>query len=174
MNNTNAIDRYIRLGARVFAIGGWILSIVFSANGFGLQGGVTYVLAGYFLALLVTMFEVVVNHYGKELPKTLAVICFLAYIFGCITNVIGLYQGRGAGGEFADYAIAIVLGIVLELYPEPLFLFSIKVKSSDLIETLFGLFSRRPNHRAPYPQYQTPPLEGKQGRRAREQFRRQP
>lgn len=172
MNNSNSVDRYIRLGARVFAIGGWILSIAFSAAGFGLKGGIYYIVAGYFLALLVTMFEIVVNHYGQQLPKTLAVICFMAYGFGVVTNCVGLYYGRGAGGTFSDYAIAIVLGIILEIYPEPLYLFSIHVKSSDLLETLFSLFSRR--KRGSYPQYQAPPplMDQRQGRKAREQFRR--
>jgi len=165
----NNIDRYIKIGARVFAIGGWLLSIVFSAQGFGFEGGAMYILAGYFLALLVTLFEVVLNRFGSQLPKTLALICFMAYVFGIVTNFVGIYIGRGSGGHITDYAIAIVLGLILELYPEPLLLFSLGMKSSDLLETLTSLFSRRKRQ----PQYPSnpeysPPNSNVRGRVARQ------
>src|SRR3990167_4091737 len=150
----NPVDRYLRLGAKIFALGGWILSIIFSANGFGFRGGVEYIVAGYFLACLVTMFEVVLNHYGTQLPKTLAWICFLAYAFGSVTNMLGIYQGRGAGGDISDYAIAIILGLILEIYPEPLFMLGIGARSADLLDTLSGLFRTR-KRQPPQQQYPT-------------------
>lgn len=147
-------EKRLKLISQVFAIGGWILSIYFSANGFGFTAGGLYVVAGYFLGCLVTVFEVVLNNAGTKLPKTLSWICILAYIFGIGTNCLGIWQGRGGGTAPFDIALAIVLGIILEVYPEPLYLFAIGARSPDLIDTISTLLGRsRQGQQIVPPQY---------------------
>ena len=170
--NNNPIDSKLKFIGKVASTGGWVLSIIFSASGFGLQGSILFVIAGYFLALLVTMFEVILNRYGSQLPRTLAVICFLAYGFGITTNVVGIFYARGAGGTVADYLIAITIGIALEVFPEPLFMFCSGVRSSDLLETLGGLFSRKRRQPPQQPPAYPPVIPGKRGRHERQQYQR--
>ena len=116
--------------------------------------------AGYFLACLVTLFEVFLGRYGAKMPRVLVALCFLAMGFGIATNIIGILAGRGGTGT-VDYLIAIFLGLVLELFPERLYMFVAGVQSADLFDAMRSMFStgpRRQKHRhdSSIPPFQPP------------------
>lgn len=150
-------DRLKLLGKIVSAIG-WCISIYFSAQGFGLDSGPAYVAAGYFLACLVTLFEVFLGRFGAKMPRALVALCLLAMGYGVVTNIVGILAGRGGTG-LVDYAIAISLGIVLEVFPERLYMFVAGIQSADLVDAVKSLSSTRPQRQPDRPRpYQEPPV----------------
>lgn len=151
--NGQSLDRYIRIAGRLFAIGLWAFSIYFSATGFGFKSGTLFVIAGYFLGMFVTYLEIVINRMGSSISRILIFICMLAYAYGCLTNVLGLWVGRGSEQTSTAWTIAIVLGILLEVVPEPLFMLSFGIKSNDLIDTLATLMGRSRQGQQAIPPY---------------------
>lgn len=173
--NERQFNKLIRWGVGLIAVGGWILSIRFSADGFGFQLP-GFFLVGIFLGLMVTTLEVVLNKGIKSLTLRLGGI--LAYAYGWYTNFIGLSVAMGNPDFFSDpkqIAIPAVLGLFLEIVPEPLLLFALGIQGHDLIARLLEMTSKRaipPQGYSPNFPPHFDPLAGKQGRAARQQYRR--
>ena len=164
-------DAWLRRISIVFALGLWSLSIYFSAQGFGFQGGEMWIVAGYFLGAFVTLLEVILNRSGKQLPRTFIGLCILAYVYGISTNILGIFVGRGATQSIENFAISTTLGIVLEVAPEPLMMFGLSIRSNDIFDTLQSIFNR-PQAQPPsrviplqHPPNRDPNSPGRQARR---------
>lgn len=170
--NEHKFNTWVRRIVGAFAVGAWALSIYFSANGFGFQVP-GFFPVGIFLGGLVTILEIVLNKGVKSM--TLRLGGLLAYAFGWWTNFIGLSVAMGNPNFMSDpkrMVIPVILGLFLELIPEPLALWSLGIQGHDVIARLMEMTQR--NQRGSYsqPQYQAPPLEGRQGRKARQQYHR--
>jgi hypothetical protein len=165
--NEQKFNTWVRRVVRVFAVGAWVLSIYFSADGFGFQVP-GFFLVGVFLGGLVTILEIVLNKGVKSM--TLRLGGLLAYVFGWYTNFIGLSLAMGQPDFAADpkqMVIPVILGLFLEIIPEPLFLWS------DLIARLMEMTHKNQRGSMHYPTPHYPPvLEGKRGRKERQQFSR--
>jgi hypothetical protein len=149
-------DLNLKRFVRVLAIALWLISIAFSAKGFGFSDGLL-IFVGVLFAVMVTVLEVVLNREGLQLPRALVACGVLAYVYGIGTNIAGLWQAQGA----LDYrampevlAMPVSLGILLEILPEPLFMWSLGIRSGDLMDTLSGLWAprrkRQPEFRPPF------------------------
>lgn len=170
--NEQKFNTWVRRVVRIFAVGAWMLSIYFSADGFNFQAP-GFFLVGVFLGGLVTILEIVLNKGVKSM--TLRLGGLLAYAFGWYTNFIGLSVAMGHPNFLADpkqMVIPIVLGLFLELIPEPLFLWSLGIHGHDVIARLMEMTNKNQRGSFQQPRYQTPPLDQRQGRKAREQYRR--
>lgn len=148
-------DINLKRFVRGLAIALWVLSIAFSAKGFGFTDGLL-VFVGVLFAVMVTVLEVVLNREGLQLPRALVACGFLAYAYGIGTNVAGIWQAQGS----LDYrampevmAMPAVLGILLEILPEPMFMWSFGIRSGDLLETLSGLWAPRRKRNQPPPEF---------------------
>lgn len=155
--NERQFNKLIRWGVGLIAVGGWILSIRFSADGFGFQLP-GFFLVGIFLGLMVTTLEVVLNKGIKSLTLRLGGI--LAYAYGWYTNFIGLSVAMGNPDFFSDpkqIAIPAVLGLFLEIVPEPLLLFALGIQGHDLIARLLEMTGKRSASPQGYPPNFPPP-----------------
>lgn len=141
------LDKIIRTASFIMACMLWYMSITFSIAGFNFEMNATYSAYGLMLALTVTVMELVWNHYGDKASWTIKILGMLCYGYGIYTNIIGIGQGRGGVDGFA-----IVLGLILEVSPEPLFVLALlgnNRENSGFFENMIGKVTRnvgdRPN-----------------------------
>lgn len=116
------------------------ISIWFSKMGFGVESGNQYEWIGWFLGIVVMVVELVFNTSIQKLNPTLIGAGILSYCYGMYTNVIGLQDVLGVSVGFA-----IILGLFLEVLPEPLFAWAIGVTDGgDVIGNIGELFGKAP------------------------------
>ncbi|MBI5031511.1 MAG: hypothetical protein HZB51_13360 [Chloroflexi bacterium] len=131
----------IRIGAVTVAIIFWIISVVFSADGFNFIMP-HYRWMGYLLAMSVTVLELVFVEEGFEHSPTVAAVGFLAYIYGIITNVIGVWTAQGSPDPSMNPLILVfpvILGLLVEIAPEPLVLWGLMGTSArDVLGRIFA------------------------------------
>lgn len=125
----------------------WLLSILWSADGFGItvEG---WKLAGYGLGICVTIVQLVFNR-GTMNP-TLYFGGLAAYLYGISTNIIGLISITGRDFTEWDtdpvntlFALLLIsaLAVIVEVLPESLLLWAINPEQGspgDFISSLFG------------------------------------
>jgi hypothetical protein len=119
-----------------FALSFWILSMIFSQAGFGITVP-QWAWAGWILAGGVTVLELVLNS-GDRIPPTLLVCGAIAYVYGISTNIFGILAARTGMSaiNFWDIVLSIVIGLIIEIIPEPLFLYGLGINLGDLITNL--------------------------------------
>jgi hypothetical protein len=110
---------------------------VFSVNGFGIIMP-KFQWVGWVLGLSVTVLEVVLLERGSAHKLTLFLGGAVAYGYGILTNVMGIWQAQGspdlASNPFS-LLLPILLGVFLEIIPEPLFFYGATGSvSKDLLE----------------------------------------
>ena len=178
-----ATDYLPRLMALVGSITIWYTSITFSADGFGFVMGNKYYWVGAVIAIAgVTVPEILFNNGLHRGNLTLSMACGLAYVYGIVSNWIGLWVACGAVDPFVDpgrFALNAIVwvpaGLLIEILPEPMFNTAIGVKGagkdfiSQVIETL-GL--RKPGKKQDHFQERRPDMF--QAQRERDGFRPQP
>ena len=120
-------EQLIHLLAIGIAVVLWFVSVQFSVDGFNFALP-KFAWVGYVLAIAVTVIELVFNEEGMNHSLTLVAVGLLAYFYGVITNIIGIWSAQGSP-DLAANPIAlifpIVLGFFLEIAPEPLLLKSV-------------------------------------------------
>ena len=131
----------IRVGAVSVAIIFWIISVVFSADGFNFIMP-HYRWMGYLSATSVTVLELVFVEEGFEHSPTVAVVGLLAYVYGVITNVIGIWTAQGSPDASANPLVLVfpvILGLLVEIAPEPLVLWGLMGTSArDVLGRIFA------------------------------------
>ena len=120
--NERRYAQLIRLTAILVALLLWFMSVQFSVDGFNFILP-KYQWMGYLLAVAVTILELVFNEEGMRHTLTLVAVGFLAYVYGVVTNVLGVWVAQGSPdltqNPFAMLFPAL-LGFFLEIAPEPL------------------------------------------------------
>ncbi len=105
----------------------WFMSILFSADGFAFIMP-HYKWMGYALGIAITVLELVFAEEGMKHSLTLAAVGLLAYIYGVTTNIVGIWAAQGSPDFMqnpAQLIFPLLLGLVLEITPEPLFIWGL-------------------------------------------------
>jgi len=146
-NNSENLIKLKRIAAFLTSLGLIGISIWFSQLGFGIQSQDKYLWVGWFLGIVVTVMELVFNTSVQKLNPTLVAVGVMAYIYGMWTNVSGL------GDILPNVPFAIIVGLFVEVVPEPLFAWSIGVHDGgDVlgnIGDLFGFGNSQPKQTIP-------------------------
>ncbi len=134
-------EQLIHLLAAGVAILLWFMSVQFSVDGFNFILP-RYKWMGYLLALSVTVIELVFNEEGMKHSLTVVAIGLLSYLYGIMTNIIGIWAAQGSPDASTNPLLLlfpVILGFFLEVAPEPLFLWGLLgTGMRDLLGHLFG------------------------------------
>lgn len=141
--NPKTYMQVLRLLTTGTAIGLWAVSVNFSVEGFDFEVPDMRWM-GIVLAFAVTILQLVWSKLGATANMTLMVGGLLAYCFGIWTNVIGIIQAQNLQAETGSpvrYAFPILLAVILEIMPEPMFVWGLTGLSEfggDFLSNLFG------------------------------------
>ena len=97
MNNSGTADKYLRTKiffAKITGIAVLVVSMQFSQNGFGFKEE-SIALAGWVLAIAVTVAQFVFNSRVRNLNWTITFLGIVAYVYSIWTNLIGFYNYQG-------------------------------------------------------------------------------
>ena len=152
MNKFGNLDGRHKL-AIVGALICWVLSVYFSYLGFRVENENMW-FVGVIMALVVTIVELAFNTPMHKLPLTLAVIGIICYIYGIVTNITGFWSLQHPGVPFVwfqmESLMPIAIGLVMEVLPEPLFMWGMDVKvGGDLLGNIAGLWGGTLKPQAP-------------------------
>jgi hypothetical protein len=143
MNKFGSLDGRHKL-AILGALICWVLSVYFSYLGFKVDNS-SMVWIGWVMAGVVTIVELAFNTPMHKLPLTLAVIGLVCYAYGVFTNITGFWSLQHPGVPFVWFQTSslmpIIIGFVMEVLPEPLFMWGLDVKvGGDLLGNIAGLW----------------------------------
>lgn len=129
-----------RTMAVLVAISLWVASAVFSYNGFSLNDPSSAWL-GAILTISITVIELIFNADISRLNLTLFVSGLLAYTYGVATNIMGFYAAQGGNMEKVyahpeSVIFAVLVGAMLEIIPEPMFIWGIGVYEGDFLANI--------------------------------------
>jgi hypothetical protein len=141
---TRTYQNVLRLVAVLIAIMLWVISVYFSQDGFAINvPNMAWV--GWLLAISITAIEMIWNQEGFKHNATIVVVGLAAYTYGIWTNATGIMEAQGIRGmNFLDAPMQlifpVVLGIFLEIVPEPLLMWAIVgLNREDLLSHLIGI-----------------------------------
>lgn len=142
--NIEVYRKLVRIAAGMMAVMFWGLSVYFSQGGFGVaMPEMAWI--GWVLALGVTVIEIVWNIDGFGHNLTLMIIGLAAYAYGVWSNIIGIMAVQGVNinemdaGWLIKIIFPVLLGIALEIAPEPLLLWSfVGAHQEDLLSNVFN------------------------------------
>lgn len=143
--NEGHYDTLKRVASVLVAVCLWFLSVQFSVAGFSIQVP-NLVWAGWVLGFAVTVIELIFTSQNRGRNMTLTLLGIIAYAYGVWSNVAGIYTSReGESGVIVTTSLifSIILGLVLEISPEPLFLWGIlgsETGEGDVVNTVSNLF----------------------------------
>lgn len=140
--NEKRYEQLIHLMAAVVAVVLWVVSVQFSVDGFGFILP-HYRWMGYLLAVSVTMIELVFNEEGMGHSLTIVAVGLLSYIYGIVTNILGIWVAQGSPDVSLNPALLVfpaLLGLALEIAPEPLFVWGLL--GTSVRDVLGHLFDR--------------------------------
>lgn len=144
--NEKRYEQLIHLLAAGVAVLLWFISVQFSVDGFNFVLP-RYAWVGYILALSVTIIELVFNEEGMNHSLTLVAVGLLSYLYGVVTNIIGIWAAQGSPdlhGNPLALVFPLVLGFFLEVAPEPLFVWGLLgTGARDLLGNLFGTQTKK-------------------------------
>lgn len=140
--NPKTYMQILRLACAGTALGLWMVSVNFSYEGFNFEVPDMSWMA-IVLSLAVTVLQLVWSKLGASANMTLMIGGLLAYIYGIYTNVMGITQAQSATGEgnVTKYVFPILLAVILEIMPEPMFVWGLTGLSEfggDFLSNLFG------------------------------------
>lgn len=164
----------LAVAAFLFGLGIWFNTL---AWGFDFKQEVQWV--GFALAVVCTFMEVIWNHEASRANWTIIILGSICYVYGLIANFIGIQSLAADGASTpAGIGFSIFATILVELIPEPLFLFGLTGMWSggDMIGQFLNLVtgkSRRPSvptgqggqigQAIPFRQVHNPPQQQKKG-----------
>jgi hypothetical protein len=135
-----------RILAFITGVSLWLVSIVFSYNGFGISNS-DVAWAGAVLAFAVTVLELIfntntlnglLNNNNVEFGEWILVIGgALAYVYDVWTNILGFYvmQGKPAPDTITiSFIVPFLFGCLVAILPEPMFVWAMgwnKINPSD-------------------------------------------
>ncbi len=140
----------IRMLAVAVAVMLWIMSIQFSAGGFNFVMP-HYIWMGYALGIAITVLELVFAEEGMKHSLTLSAVGLLAYIYGVVTNVVGIWVAQGSPDASQNPLVLlfpILLGFFLEVTPEPLILWGFM--GTGVRDALGQIFNQGGDNREAY------------------------
>lgn len=121
--------KLLRFLATGIGVGVWVASIYFSSEFFGVKNEKLF-WVGTLIAVAVTMLELVWRKPGMKGNVTINILAVTAYLYGIITNTLGIMLAWGFNGEKASelyffsnidsLVLALFPGIILEVLAEPL------------------------------------------------------
>jgi len=134
-----------RIGAVIVGILLIIVSAQFSVQGFAFQvEGMEWV--GWVLAIAIIVIELVWNSERQTANLTLKAAGIAAYSYGMWTNIAGIRSTQGAAGGAETWIFPAVLGIILEVVPEPLIIWGllseVSDREGDFLGTIMKMFGR--------------------------------
>lgn len=137
----NALLRIFALCASVLGI---YISAQFSVDGFSFQVD-ERAWIGWGIAAILVVIESVWQKFGNNV--TLFVLALACYIYGTVTNVVGIISNRGGYDDNPwSMVVPIVFGVLLEVFPELLLAWSISGDtSSDPIGKIVERLSDSPS-----------------------------
>jgi hypothetical protein len=139
--NEKRYEQLIHLMAAGVAILLWFISVQFSVDGFNFILP-RYKWMGYLLALSITIIELVFNEEGMQHSLTVVAIGLLSYVYGIVTNIVGIWVAQGAPDASQNPLVLlfpVILGFFLEVAPEPLLLWGLLgTGARDILGHLFG------------------------------------
>jgi hypothetical protein len=144
MNKFGNLDGRHKL-ALLGAIICWGLSVYFSYLGFKVDNSQMQ-WVGVVLAGVVTIVELAFNTPVHKLPTTLIAAGIVCYVYGIFTNITGFWSLQHPGIAFEWFQIEslmpVVIGLIMEILPEPLFMWGLDVKTGgDWLGNLMGLWN---------------------------------
>lgn len=135
-----AFSRVVRLMMAIVAVSFWIVSVIFSVEGFGFSAP-DYKWVGYVLAIGILVFELMFNERPQHATTLLTAVGVLAYIYGVITNILGLWLAQNKPDYIAHpmlASVAIIFSLVIEIAPAPAILFALDVPGRDFLHGVTG------------------------------------
>lgn len=112
----------IRIAAFFAAISGMYISAQFSVDGFSITVP-DREWVGWGLAIILIVVQSAWQKFGDNL--TIFALAMICYVYGIVTNVLGIMGNRGGVQNIVDFIIPVVFGILLEVFPEPFLAWSI-------------------------------------------------
>lgn len=144
--NERRYEQLIHLLAAGVAVLLWFISVQFSVDGFNFAIP-RYAWIGYVLAIAVTVIELVFNEEGMNHSLTIVAVGLLSYLYGIITNVIGIWVAQGSPDLSANpfgILFPAILGFFLEIAPEPLLMWGLLgTGARDFLGHLFANQSKK-------------------------------
>ncbi len=139
--NEKRYEQLIHLLAVGVAVVLWLVSVQFSVDGFDFVLP-RYRWMGYLLALCVTVIELVFNEEGLNHSLTVVAIGLLSYLYGTVTNVIGIWVAQGSPDVSVNPFVLlfpVILGFFVEVAPPVLFVWGLLgTGARDLLGHIFG------------------------------------
>lgn len=138
-NTEDTLLKFKKILAFLTSLGMAGISVWFSQKGFGIESSDKLLWIGWFLGITVNVIEMVFNTNIRNLNPTLIAAGIVAYTYGLYTNVVGFH------GIMNSWAFSAIVGIFVEVLPEPLFAWSIGVvDGGDLVGNIAELFGGPP------------------------------
>jgi len=167
--NRKKYEVFLRIASVAAALVLWGFSVDFSADGFNFRTE-NMKAAGVLLAICITIVELVWNKAADSGNLVIFVCGLAAYMYGTVTNVVGLSVARGSISFIQDplaYGIPLFAGIILEILPEPLLIWGLlgEFWGGDFLTSMFGASNPRskggsPSGGYPVSQYSTKNVPG--------------
>jgi hypothetical protein len=132
--------------ALISAIVLWVISIIYSTDGFGYYAGSPHAWMGTIIAIFgVTTLEIIFNNGHHQGNQTVTALCMVAYAYGVGSNIVGIWSDWGAPGWGDGRLIgtiigAVMLGFNVEVAPEVLLNVALGINGGlDFINQLAGV-----------------------------------
>jgi len=126
MNKAN-YDGLLRIIGFLSAAALWGMSVHFTSRGFGFQMGEDTQWIGIVLALVMTAIQIIWNNESRNTNLTIFIVGLCSYAYGIWANVVGIMGLRADGSEGGILALVfpILLGVFVEIVPEPMLVWAI-------------------------------------------------
>lgn len=134
------IKRILAVGV---AVALWFLSLQFSVAGFSIEV-VDMAWAGWILGFAVTVIELIFTSENRGRNLTLTFLGIGAYMYGVWSNIVGINASRGVDGFSVGFLFSVAIGLILEIAPEPLFLWGIlggDTAEGDIVGTISDIWT---------------------------------